>query len=91
MKIVYQAKAQEDVMYWFDTDKKILGKIFNLIKQTVRTPFEGDGKPHALKHNLTGCWSRSINSEHRFVYTIYENEDDSFLEILSCRGHYTDL
>jgi toxin YoeB len=34
------------------------------------TPFEGIGKPEALKHSLSGKWSRHINSEHRIVYEV---------------------
>ncbi|WP_083828032.1 Txe/YoeB family addiction module toxin [Owenweeksia hongkongensis] len=37
-----------------------------------------------MKHELTGCWSRRINKEHRLVYEVAENE----IFILSVKGHY---
>ncbi|MGY6743257.1 MAG: Txe/YoeB family addiction module toxin [Cecembia sp.] len=55
-----------------------------MIKETVRTLFEGTGKPEPLKHDLSGWWSRRINLEHRLVYRI---ELDS-IYILQCRYHY---
>ncbi len=50
----------------------------------MRNPFDGIGKPEPLKANLSGYWSRRINSEHRLVYEISEEE----LVIISCRFHY---
>jgi len=48
------------------------------------TPFLGLGKPEALKHEFSGCWSRRISAEHRLVYRV---EDETII-ILSCRFHY---
>jgi len=50
------------------------------------SPFEGIGKPEALKYNLTGNWSRRINSEHRNIYEVLETEQ--IIKIYSLRGHY---
>lgn len=36
----------------------------------ARDPFDGIGKPEALKGNLSGFYSRRINSEHPLVYTV---------------------
>ena len=47
-------------------------------------PFEGIGKPEALKHALSGYWSRRITDEHRIVYRI---EKDAVL-IAQLRYHY---
>jgi toxin YoeB len=47
-----------------------LKRINQLIRDTLRTPFEGIGKPEALKADLSGYWSRRINDEHRFVYGV---------------------
>lgn len=72
---------------WFqDTDKKLLKRINTLIKETLRTPFEGIGKPEPLKANLSGYWSRRINTEHRLVYEVLENN----IIIVACRYHYQD-
>ncbi|RFM35478.1 Txe/YoeB family addiction module toxin [Chitinophaga silvisoli] len=84
MKLSWDQNGWDDYLYWQKTDKKILKKINELIKDTMRQPFEGLGKPEALKENLTGCWSRRIDQEHRLVYKVL---DDAIL-ILQCRYHY---
>lgn len=55
-----------------------------LIKSCLRTPFEGIGKPEALKGDLQGYWSRRITSEHRLVYQHAQEQ----LSIAACRYHY---
>ncbi|WP_114939884.1 Txe/YoeB family addiction module toxin [Mucilaginibacter endophyticus] len=84
MKIIFQSPAWEDYLYWQTTDKSVLKKINSLIKEIERTPYEGNGKPEPLKHNLAGWWSRRINLEHRLIYRV---EADSIF-ILQCRYHY---
>lgn len=84
MKIIFQSAAWEDYLYWQQTDKSILKKINTIIKEIERIPYEGQGKPEMLKHDLSGWWSRRLNLEHRVVYRI---EDDSII-ILQCRYHY---
>lgn len=84
MKIVFLEVAWEDYLYWQTNDKSVLKKINTLIKDIERTPFKGIGQPEALKHNLSGWWSRRINLEHRLVYRI-ENES---IILLQCRLHY---
>jgi toxin YoeB len=51
-------------------------------------PFEGIGKPEALKHDLSGSWSRRINQEHRIIYEITRDGVVNILEIQSLKGHY---
>lgn len=65
-------------------DRKICRKIVELIKDIDRNPFKGLGKPEALKHDLSGYWSRRINREHRLVYKVTNEE----IVILSCKYHY---
>jgi toxin YoeB len=84
MKLIFSDKAWEDYLYWQKTDKQILKKINQLIKDIKRDPFEGIGKPESLKHELSSFWSRRITDEHRFVYEVYENS----IGIASCRFHY---
>lgn len=71
-------------LYWQQTDKKTLRKINSLIKDTLRHPTEGNGNPEALKHELSGAWSRRIDREHRLVYVFTATD----VTILSCRTHY---
>ena len=76
--------AWEDYVHWQQNDRSTLKKINALIKESMRTPFEGIGKPEALKENLKGFWSRRINLEHRLVYKV---EEDA-IYIVQCRYHY---
>ena len=84
MTIVFSSQAGEDYLHWQQTDRKLLKRINELIKEVVRTPFEGTGKPEPLRHALGGYWSRSINDEHRLIYKV---EGDSVL-IAQARYHY---
>ena len=54
MKYVFVDESWEDYLYWQKTDKKMLQKINSLLKDISRTPFEGIGKPEALKHKYRG-------------------------------------
>jgi len=84
MKKVWEDSAWEDYLYWQMTNKKMLSKVNELIKNCERTPFSGLGKPEPLKDNLKGYWSRRIDKEHRLVYKV----EDGTLIITQCRFHY---
>ena len=73
-----------DYLYWQGQDKKTIKRINKLIANTKRTPFEGIGKPEALKENLSGFWSRRIDDTHRLVYVV----TDTHITIIACRYHY---
>lgn len=84
MKLVFAEKAWEDYLYWQRTDRKAVKRVNALIKDVVRDPFEGIGKPEPLKHALSGYWSRRINEVDRLIYKI---DGDSIL-IAQLRYHY---
>ena len=84
MNLVWAIQAQKDMEYWRKTDKRITGKIKALLSEIARTPFTGTGKPHALRENWSGFWSRRISGEHRLVYRIVGD----VIEIAQCRWHY---
>ncbi|MGB5593464.1 MAG: Txe/YoeB family addiction module toxin [Crocosphaera sp.] len=84
MKITFTEAAWSDYLWLQENEKKLLKKVNLLVKDIMRNPFGGIGKPEPLKANLSGYWSRRINSEHRLVYEISEEE----LIIISCRFHY---
>ena len=84
MNLTWSKDAWEDYLYWQKVDKRIAKRINELIRNTMSKPFEGIGKPEALKGDLQGYWSRRITSEHRLVYK-YENEA---LLVAACRYHY---
>ena len=85
MRLVFTESAWQDYLWFQEKDRQLLKRINQLIKDTLRTPFEGLGKPEPLKVDLSGYWSRRINDEHRLVYGVTQTD----LMIISCRYHYT--
>ena len=84
MKLVFADEAWEDYLYWQKQDKRMVERINKLIQETQREPYNGIGKPEALKHALSGYWSRRITDEHRMVYRV----EDNALLIAQLRFHY---
>ena len=84
MKLIFSENAWEDYLYWQNTDKQILKRINESIKDIQKNKHKGIGKPEPLKHNLSGYWSRRINNEHRLIYRIEEDK----IMIAQLRYHY---
>ena len=84
MKLIFADKAWDDYLYWQKQDKRMVERINKLIGETQREPYSGVGKPEALKHALSGFWSRRITDEHRMVYRV---EGDGML-IAQLRFYY---
>jgi toxin YoeB len=84
MNLVFSPQAWEEYLHWLQTDKKTIRRINELIKDTLRSHYDGIGKPEPLKHTLAGFWSRRITDEHRIVYRIAARG----LEIAQLRFHY---
>ncbi len=84
--IVFIPDAWDAYLYWQGQDKKTLKRINQLIQASLKTPFEGIGKPEPLKENLSGYWSRRIADDHRLVYRVTDTE----IVIVACRFHYDD-
>jgi toxin YoeB len=84
MNLLFFSKAWDDYLYWQQTDKKVLKKINDLIKEISRHPYEGTGKPEPLKNAYSGYWSRRITEEHRLVYRV----ESSTVKIVQMRYHY---
>lgn len=84
MKFVFVDESWEDYLYWQKTDKKILNRINELLKDISRNSFSGIGKPEPLRHKYSGFWSRPINHEHRLIYQVRGDE----ILIAKCRFHY---
>ena len=87
MKITFSSRAWDEYLLWQD-DPKALLRLNDLLKQCMRDPFRGTGKPEPLSGNLSGWWSRRIDREHRLVYRVSGKGDDQALEIAQCRYHY---
>lgn len=83
-EISWTIEAWNDYLFWQTQDRKTLKRINSLIRDALRTPFDGIGKPEPLKGSLSGYWSRRIDSSNRLVYAV----EDGMLVIISCRYHY---
>jgi toxin YoeB len=80
----FDSVAFEQFAQWISHDRKTALRIVKLIEAIQRDPFDGLGYPEPLKHQLSGCWSRRINREHRLVYEVSEKS----IRIVGCQGHY---
>jgi toxin YoeB len=83
--IEFIPEAFSEYQHWIETDRRIALKIGDLIRDTLKTPFSGMGKPEALKHQFKGCWSRRINQEHRLIYQVTKTS----IIVFSCYSHYS--
>jgi toxin YoeB len=86
MKLIFSEQAWEDYLHWQETDRRLLRRIHQLVRDIQRSPFEGVGKPEPLRHALAGYWSRRITDEHRIVYKVTSEG----LLIAQLRYHYED-
>ncbi len=84
MKLAFTPSAWDDYVWFTEHDRKLLKRINSLLKEALRPPFAGTGKPEPLKGELAGCWSRRIDHEHRLVYTVASD----YLTVIACRYHY---
>jgi len=84
VNLLFSPHAWDDYQHWQQTDKKMIRRINELLKDTMSSPYEGLGKPEPLKHSLAGFWSRRITGEHRMVYRVAGET----LEIAQLRYHY---
>ncbi len=82
--LTFTDAAWEDYLYWQGQDKKTLRRINELNQASLRTPFEGMGKPEPLRGDLSGLWSRRIDQANRLVYEVAEGS----ISIVACRYHY---
>ncbi len=84
LDIQFTPIAFEQYNQWQSLDKNLFKRLQKLILEVARIPFEGTGKPEALKHDLKGYWSRRINDEHRLVYRV----TNECVKIIACKFHY---
>lgn len=86
MNLVFTPEAWQDYLHWQATEPKQLKRINQLLKEIVREPFTGIGKPEPLRHAYQGFWSRRIDGEHRVVYKV----SGESVWLLQLRYHYRD-
>ncbi len=84
MIIAFTREGWEDYQYLLQNNRKLLAKLNKLVEDIIRSPFDGLGKPEALKNDLQCWWSRRIDEEHRVVYQVRNDT----LMINQCYRHY---
>ena len=85
--VIFSPRALREYIEWQTEDRKTLKKINDLMKDIQRNGYIGIGHPEQLKDNLSGMWSREIDPKNRIIYRITDNND---VEIIQCKGHYSD-
>ena len=88
MKLVFSKDAWADYLYWQEHDRQGLIRLNEIIRDVLRSPFQGIGKPEPLVGNFKGWWSRRITREHRLIYRVRGKDEDQSIEIAACRLHY---
>lgn len=81
---VFSKHFLEDFEYWVRTDRKTALRLFRIVREVLRDPFAGIGKPEPLKRELSGFWSRRLTQEHRVVYEVA----DGSIRFVQARYHY---
>ena len=83
-KPAWSNSAWGDCVNFKSHDKKTLKRINLLVKEVMRGPEVGIGKPEPLRENLSEFWSRRIDDTHRLVYAIEKDQ----IVVIACRYHY---
>ncbi|NEW38785.1 Txe/YoeB family addiction module toxin [Nocardia cyriacigeorgica] len=73
MKVAFTEEGWDDYTHWTMTDRRVVKRINELIRDITRDPFAGTGKPERLKYLADNAWSRRINHEHRLVYVVVDD------------------
>jgi toxin YoeB len=73
-----------DLEFWINTDPRIASRLLRLIRETLRDPLGGIGKPEPLIGER-GIWSRRITDEHRLTYRVTSEH----VHFLQARFHYS--
>jgi toxin YoeB len=69
-------------------DKRLHKNLCTILKEMLRDdPTIGLGKPEALRHNLTGFWSRRLSQKDRLIC----NFGDTHVYVFAVGGHYEQL
>ncbi|MEZ4879148.1 MAG: Txe/YoeB family addiction module toxin [Chitinophagales bacterium] len=84
LDLVFMPNAWYDLGWWIKNDIKTVKKIYALLENCCKTPFDGLGQPEPLKANYSGYWSRRINLKHRIVYKV----EDTRIVVFALYGHY---
>lgn len=68
-----------------EKDKRLHKNLCKILKEMQRgDPAKGIGKPEAIRHSLSGLWSRRISQKDRLIYSF----DEKAVYIFAIGGHY---
>ena len=84
MKLLRDDRAWEDHLHWQGEDKKTLKRMDALLKEMMRAPYEGTGRPEPLGGDLSGWRSRRLADAGRIVH----KQDNESIRIAACKGRY---
>lgn len=85
--IIFEGDTWERYEVLRTRDKQLHRNLCRILKEMQRgDPATGTGKPEALKHGLSGLWSRRLSQKDRVIYRF--NTDA--IHIFAIGGHYTD-
>ena len=83
--LVFEGKTWQVYEDLRHKDPKLHRALCKILKEMLRgDPTTGIGKPEALKHNLSGLWSRRLSQRDRVIYKF----DDHYIYIFAIGGHY---
>ena len=69
-------------------NRATLKRIECILSELETSPYIGIGKPHQLRYNFAGLWSRHLNKKDVIIYDVNEREKKVY--IYSARYHYLD-
>ena len=85
--IVFEGNTWEMCEKLRQKDKLMHKNLSKILKQLQRDdPMQGYGHPEALKHALSGLWSRKLTKKDRLIY----NFTDTSIHIFAIGGYYGD-
>ena len=66
-------KAKKEIKAHYKSgNQSSIKKLEKILQELSTNPYKGTGNPEALKYELSGFWSRRINSKDRLIYKVYE-------------------
>ena len=83
--IVFEGHTWQEYETLREKDPKMHQNLCRILKELQRgDPAQGMGKPEALRHQLSGFWSRRLSLKDRIIYKF----DEKNISIFSIGGHY---
>ena len=83
--LVFEGRSWEVYEELRQRDKRIHKNLCTMLQEMMRgDPTTESGKPEALRHNLSGFWSRRLSQRDRLIYKF----DDTRIYIFAIGGYY---